>query len=391
MLNLVLFGPPGAGKGTQSKLLMEKYNLVYVATGDILRNEIKNKTEIGLKIKSIMDAGQLVSDGLIVQIIEDIIKKNNKSNGFLFDGFPRTYVQAYIFDGLLQRMHTSLSGLISLEVPKDQLRKRMLDRAKTSNRSDDVIDVIETRLSEYEKKTTPVIQYYKEKNLYYAVNGVGSIDEVFNRVSSVVRLTLSKVLLNVVIFGYPGAGKGTQAKKIAEKYGLVYISIGKILREELSKKTEIGKLTAPYMDRGINVPDELVIKIIEDRIKVSPDANGFVFKGFPRTMVQTYILEGLMLKMKTHISCFLNIEVSPLESIRRLHARGKTEKRRKYDKDTESIIHRLEEYEEKTIPVLNYYSNQDKVITINGQLPEDELFHKISEIVDFSATKLKKK
>jgi adenylate kinase len=391
MLNLVLFGPPGAGKGTQSKLLMEKYNLIYVATGDILRNEIKNKSEIGLKIKSIIDSGQLVSDGIIVQIIENIMKTNNNSDGFLFDGFPRTYVQAYIFDGLLQRMHTALSGLISLEVPKDELRKRMLERAKTSKRSDDVTDVIETRLLEYEKKTTPVIHYYKEKNLYYPINGVGTINEVFRRVSSAVRLTLSKVLLNVVIFGYPGAGKGTQAKKIAKEYGLVYISIGKILREELKKGTELGKLTAPYMDRGINVPDELVIKIIEDRIKVNPDANGFVFKGFPRTMVQTYILEGLMLKMKTHISCFLNIEVSPLESIRRLHARGKTDKRRKYDRDTESIIHRLEEYEEKTIPVLNYYRNQNKVINVNGQKTSDDLFDKITEIINFTATKLKKK
>ena len=381
MLNLVLFGPPGAGKGTQSELLMEKYNLIYIATGDILRKEIKNNTEIGKQVKAIIDKGGLVHDGIIVQIIEKIIKQHKNADGFLFDGFPRTYVQAYIFDGLLQRMHTSLSGLLSLEVPSEELRKRLIDRAKTSGRSDDTEDVIENRLKEYNDKSLPVIKYYRDKGIYYPLNGMGTKEQVFKRVSRAVEHTLSQALTNVVVFGYHGAGKGSQAKLLAEEFGLVYISIGKILRAERELGTPVGMLAGEYMDRGLNVPDEIVIQVIEDKIKVNPDAKGFVFKGFPRTMVQTYILEGILLNIKSTISCFLDLSVSPLESIKRLSARGKTDKKRRYDENTESIVHRLEEYEEKTIPVLKYYKKQKKIISVDGKGTKEEVFDRVKTVV----------
>ncbi|MBC8342931.1 MAG: adenylate kinase, partial [Bacteroidetes bacterium] len=224
MLNIALFGPPGAGKGTQSKLLLEKYNLAYIATGDILRNEIAEGSELGNKAKEIIEKGGLVSDEIIVQIIENNIKSNKHANGFLFDGFPRTLVQAYILEGLLLKFNDSLSCMLSLEVPKNKLLERLLDRAQTSDRSDDTPEVINYRLEEYENKTTPVAEFYKDKNVYIPINGVGQVNEVFDRLIAAIDTVIQESWLNIVLFGYPGSGKGTQALHIAKQYKLVYIS-----------------------------------------------------------------------------------------------------------------------------------------------------------------------
>ncbi|HRZ42559.1 MAG TPA: nucleoside monophosphate kinase, partial [Bacteroidales bacterium] len=137
MMNIALFGPPGAGKGTQSKMLLEKYNLTYIATGDMLRTEIAEGSELGLLARSVIDRGQLVSDEIIVQMIEKKISTNPDTKGFLFDGFPRTVVQAYILEGLLLKMNTSLNSVLSLEVPEEELVRRLVERGKTSGRSDD--------------------------------------------------------------------------------------------------------------------------------------------------------------------------------------------------------------------------------------------------------------
>ncbi|HRW22695.1 MAG TPA: adenylate kinase, partial [Bacteroidales bacterium] len=171
MLNIALFGPPGAGKGTQAKMLAEKYNLTYISTGDILRKEISEKSKLGLEAKSIIDKGGLVSDEIIVQIIEQHIDMQSQSNGVLFDGFPRTYAQAYILEGLLLKMNTKLNCLLSLEVPRDELIKRMQERALKENRSDDKKEIIENRLREYDEKTVPVMDFYKDQNKFHSLDG----------------------------------------------------------------------------------------------------------------------------------------------------------------------------------------------------------------------------
>jgi adenylate kinase len=175
MINIALFGPPGAGKGTQSKLLLEKYNLAYIATGDILRKEISDKTDLGLKAKEIIEKGGLVSDEIIVQIIERTIIENQHVNGFLFDGFPRTFVQAYILEGLLLKLNTSLTCMISLSVPREELLNRLLERSKTSQRIDDTPDVILTRLTEYELKTAHVADFYKERGFILKLMALGKL------------------------------------------------------------------------------------------------------------------------------------------------------------------------------------------------------------------------
>ena len=190
MLNIALFGPPGAGKGTQAKKLIEHYSLSCVATGDLLRGEISAKTPLGLEAKKVIDKGQLVSDEIIVKMIEKHVEANTDSPGILFDGFPRSYIQAYILDELLLRYSLKFSGMISLEVPEKELIKRLLQRSKISGRSDDNPDVIKKRLKEYQKKTFPVKNFYQQKNMLYPVDGVGSIEEVYHRIISIVNENL---------------------------------------------------------------------------------------------------------------------------------------------------------------------------------------------------------
>lgn len=382
MLNIALFGPPGAGKGTQSKMLLEKYNLTYISTGDMLRQEISEGTKLGLQAKSVIERGGLVSDEIIVQLIEKRIVENTNSNGILFDGFPRTTVQAYILDGLMLRLKTSLTCMISLEVPEDELVRRMMERAKISGRSDDTEEVIQFRLKEYENKTKPVAEFYKAKGKYHAISGTGEIQDIFSSITNVIQQTLRKTWINVVLYGPPGAGKGTQALKLAEKYNLVYISTGKMLRREMKNNTEIGKRITPFMEKGEIVPDEIAIALIERRIQEHPDAKGFIFKGFPKTIVQAYILDGLLLKLNQSVSIAIGMETSTLECFKRLSSRGKTDNRRPYDESMELIINRLDEFINRTKAVGDYYEKQRKFVSIDGHGTEDEIFDRLTDTVD---------
>ena len=176
MLNIVLFGAPGAGKGTQSDLLVERYNLNHISTGDLLRKEIADQTELGKRIKSIMDSGSLVSDDIVVEMIDKAIAADTQ--GILFDGFPRNVAQAETLDKLLAKHGRKLTCMVSLDVPREELVRRMLERAKVSGRSDDNEETIKNRLKEYEAKTLPVAAYYEGKGLHVKVNGFGDIKEI---------------------------------------------------------------------------------------------------------------------------------------------------------------------------------------------------------------------
>ncbi len=183
MLNLVLFGPPGAGKGTQSEKLISKYQLVHLSTGDILRNEISNGTALGLEAKKLMDQGILVPDEVVIGMISNKLDANKDANGFIFDGFPRTVAQAEALDSLLASKSSSITKMVALEVEHDELKKRLLLRGKDSGRPDDANpEIIEKRIQEYLSKTAPVAEYYKTQSKFVSINGIGSIEEIFDSI-----------------------------------------------------------------------------------------------------------------------------------------------------------------------------------------------------------------
>ncbi|MGB5988287.1 MAG: adenylate kinase [Marinifilaceae bacterium] len=382
MLNIALFGPPGAGKGTQSKKLIEKYNLAYISTGDMLREEIAKDTELGRIAAAVINKGHLLSDEFVVQLIEDRLTNYKNVNGFLFDGFPRTTVQAYILEGILLKMNSSLDCMLSLEVPFDILKHRMLERAKIENRVDDTEEVIENRFQEYREKTVPVANFYKEKGIYYPIDGTGSMNDVFDELTNAVEKTHIENKKNFIVMGAPGAGKGTQCKRLAEKYGLVFVPTGSMIRDEIDRGSLLGKQAVSYIEKGDIVPDEIAIKLIERRLKEHPNAKGFIFKGFPRTIVQAYILDGLLMKHNSKTTAVINLEVPTLESIRRLSKRGKTFNKRPYDKDADIIIRRLERHETFTPKVVEFYDKQSKYAEIDGTSVEDTVFKEMCDIFD---------
>jgi len=179
MFNLILFGPPGAGKGTQAIKIAEKYGWVHVSTGDILRAEVSRGTTLGFKVKAVMESGILVSDELLIEIMESVFRKNSSAGGFVLDGFPRTLNQAKELDGMLVKLGTKVSLVLSLDVDEEELVKRLLKRAQKQGRKDDTEEVIKNRLVQYHQHTKPLIEYYLEKKLLKNVMGVGSIDDIF--------------------------------------------------------------------------------------------------------------------------------------------------------------------------------------------------------------------
>lgn len=187
MKNIVLFGPPGAGKGTQAEVLKEKYNLVHISTGDVFRYNMKNDTELGLLAKSYIDNGNLVPDEVTINMLEAEVEKNSQAQGFIFDGFPRTESQAEALDAFLAKKEAGINAMIALEVEEDVLVTRLLERGKISGRADDQDESkIRNRFNEYNTKTAIVKDYYDKQDKYYGVNGVGSIESITTLISEVV-------------------------------------------------------------------------------------------------------------------------------------------------------------------------------------------------------------
>ena len=180
MLNIVLFGPPGAGKGTQSTKLMDKYQLVHLSTGDLLRSEKEAGTKLGVEAKKLMDQGLLVPDEFVIGMISAKLDKEKKAKGFIFDGFPRTVAQAAALDNLLQEKNSSITMMLALEVDDNELLKRLLLRGKDSGRTDDQDEsVIQSRIVEYNKKTAPLKDFYGMQNKYHSVYGIGDVEKIF--------------------------------------------------------------------------------------------------------------------------------------------------------------------------------------------------------------------
>jgi len=187
MKNIVLFGPPGAGKGTQAEFLKTRYDLIHISTGDVFRYNIKNETELGILAKSYMDHGNLVPDEVTIEMLKAEVDRNSNANGFIFDGFPRTESQAASLDQFLAQKQSGIDGMIALEVPENLLVERLLNRGKTSGRSDDQDEKkIRNRFNEYESKTAILKNYYQNQHKYFGVDGVGTIEDIAAKLAEVI-------------------------------------------------------------------------------------------------------------------------------------------------------------------------------------------------------------
>lgn len=193
MINIILFGPPGAGKGTQSAKLIEKYSLTHISTGDLFRKHLKEGTPLGKLAQDFMSKGNLVPDQLVIDMVDDKITSSGKISGIIFDGFPRTIPQAEALDKLLASKGTPIKALVELVVPEDELKTRLADRASKENRPDDAKpEVIENRIRVYKAETVAVAEYYKKHNKYSSVIGVGEIDEIFKNICVEIDKSLLK-------------------------------------------------------------------------------------------------------------------------------------------------------------------------------------------------------
>lgn len=184
MFNLILFGPPGSGKGTQSQKIVDSYKLEHISTGDLLRSEVANETALGLEAKEYMDNGSLVPDEVVIGMISSKIDATPEARGFIFDGFPRTKEQAVALDKLLQLKETAITTVLSLEVSEEELTKRLLERGATSGRSDDNEEVITKRIKEYHAKTAIVASHYDAQNKLVNIKGEGSVDDIFKSLAT---------------------------------------------------------------------------------------------------------------------------------------------------------------------------------------------------------------
>ena len=191
MLNLVLFGPPGAGKGTQSAKLIEKYKLSHISTGDMFRMHISNDTELGKRVKQIMADGILVPDSITIEMLEEEVQKNSTAKGFIFDGFPRTVAQAEALDTFLEGKGEKINGVVQLDVTQEEIKHRIAERQKISGRADDEADKLLKRIDEYFSKTIHVLPHYEAQNKVTKVNGIGDIEEIFTNVCTAIDLVIS--------------------------------------------------------------------------------------------------------------------------------------------------------------------------------------------------------
>ena len=192
MFNLILFGPPGSGKGTQSEKIVDRFGLIHLSTGNLLRQEIHDRTPLGLEAKNFMDKGQLVPDEVVIGMIDSCLEKHPEAKGFLFDGFPRTIAQAEALDKLLSLKKTAISKVLALEVSEDELVKRLLKRGETSGRSDDSDElVIRKRFNVYKNETEPVAEYYHQQGKLERIAGEGSISDIFNQLGTAIEAEMT--------------------------------------------------------------------------------------------------------------------------------------------------------------------------------------------------------
>ncbi|KAJ3185685.1 hypothetical protein HDU85_001039 [Gaertneriomyces sp. JEL0708] len=381
-----VLGGPGSGKGTQSTRLADEFSLTHLSTGDLLRAEIVKKSSIGKECAELMQEGKMVPMRLVLGLVrakmEEAIAEGAK--GFLIDGFPRTVEQALEFEETIGPPAT----VLYFSCPLTVLEARLLERGKTSGRADDNMETIRKRFRTFEQESLPVVEYYKGCGKCVEVSGNGfdilgmqvpkkvsqivadrQIDDVYQEARRVflVPEPLGHPNINFVLGG-PGSGKGTQCVRLAQRYGLLHVSTGDLLRREVEDGTEVGKQVGDYMSRGVMVPMKTIMELLVKKVEEEFDSKGFLIDGFPRTVDQALTFERLVGSPSRvlYFSCPLDV----LE--RRLLERGKTSGRA--DDTLETIKQRFATYQKESLPVVQYYKDKGVCVEIESTRSVEQVF-----------------
>ena len=374
-MNIALIGPSGVGKRTYADKLVSIFNLQQVVTGQLFRENLENRTAVGLLAKRYIKRGQLVPDEIVDALVEELLWQMPAEQNILFDGFPRTVYQAKFLDELFAESGRELDAAIYINVSDEEIMRRLSGRiiCRTCQtpyhlqfnpptqanvcdvcgddlyrRPDDIPKLIRVRLRTFHRVSGPLIDYYHMQGKLIVINGEGDIEQVSRAVIDTVKAVerqdfqpasqadIETILafrdvavsaqpmypsFDIVLLGGPGSGKGTQAERLSQTFELRHISSGDLFRENLKNETELGKLAKTYMDRGELVPDDVTEAMVEERLARPDTANGFILDGFPRTLAQAEALSEIMNGMQRKIDGVIYINVSDAEIIRRLSGR----------------------------------------------------------------------
>ncbi len=448
-MNIALVGPPGVGKGTHADKLVTAFDLHYFVTRDVLRENLRSQTALGILARKYMNRGELVPDEVVEAMVEEWLLKTVPQKGILFDGFPRTRYQAAWLDTIFKKMNQHLDAVIYLKVSDAKVARRLLGRLICDNcqtpyhlkykppqkedhcdvcdgnlyrPEDDNEDMVNARLRTFHRTTASLARYYQQTNRLMIIDGEGKIDQISTAIVDAVTAVqrqekpsasaeesqaiqslrvepkvltpeqVTHISLDIVLFGAPGSGKGTQAEYLKTELNLPHIATGDIFRANLKNETELGKLAKTYMDRGDLVPDDVTEAMIRDRIARPDIAQGFILDGFPRTLSQAEALTEIMTDLKRRLDAVLHIKVADEEIVRRLSGRlicrdcqtpyhldfnpptqeGICDKcsgelYRRDDDNPETVRSRLKTFKKQTAPLIEYYRQANLLIEIEGE------------------------
>mmetsp|Transcript_67936 Transcript_67936/g.163099 ORF Transcript_67936/g.163099 Transcript_67936/m.163099 type:complete len:478 (+) Transcript_67936:95-1528(+) len=448
---MILFGPPGAGKGTHAPRIVARLGAPQLSTGDMLREAVAAGTEIGQKAKSVMESGGLVSDDIVVGIIADRIKQDDCKNGFVLDGFPRTVKQAEMLDDMLASTSEKVKSVLALEVPDAVLTERICGRwvHKASGRSyhvknkkpkslpegatpttenmlddetgeplmqraDDTEEALKKRLEGYHEQTVPILAHYEPAGVVSRVDADKDMEVIWSSISQVLSLIAPRTIM--ILFGPPGAGKGTHAPRIVDKLGTPQLSTGDMLREAVAAGTEVGIKAKSVMESGGLVSDDIVVGIIRDRIENADCRKGFILDGFPRTVEQAKMLDTMLNSSGEAVKTVLALEVPDAVLTERIcgrwvhkasgrsyHVKNKKPKSlpadaaptaenmlddetgeplmQRADDTEEALKKRLEGYHNQTVPILAHYEPKGVVTRVNANQDMDSIWAAIDAVI----------
>jgi adenylate kinase len=376
--NVAVIGPPGAGKGTHAKKIVDKFDLTYVSTGALLRENLEQRSGLGFMAQGYMDQREVVPRTVVDAMVVDFLSKVKPETGLLFNGFPRTIYQAQYLDDVFEQMGRSLDAVIYLRTSDQEIVCRLSGRMicdkcqapfhQTSNPfqtcpynrcqgehlyrpKDDTPDMIQMRLQAYRRATVPLLEYYQETDRLVIIDGEGEIEAIDNalfetveavrkhqarratrdEVAQIGALKQAEVILpqqemvhpslDVVFLGAPGAGKGTQAAYVSRVFNIPRIATGDLFRENIRNETELGLMAKSYMDHGKLVPDEVTEAMVRERLSRTDVKDGFILDGFPRNLPQAESLSVILAEMNRRLDSVIYLKVADDEIIKRLSGR----------------------------------------------------------------------